>query len=151
GVNFIAMAEIMALGLAVGLDRTKLANEIERSEAASFVSANHYPKYVLTQRYDSRFTLGLMRKDVSIASLIAAETGLPRPYLHRVVDFYDEVTPSQPDADNTRLFPEIEAWLGRRSRDDIAVPETFLADLLTGLAATTLLGTREFVIAAESS
>jgi len=148
GVNFMATAEIMALGLALGFDRTKLAAEIDNGPAASFVSAHHYPKYVLTRRFDSRFTLGLMRKDVGIAALIGAETGLPRPYLHRVVDFYDVGSPSNPDGDNTLLFPHIE---GQQRRSYMAPEHIDEVDLVTALVAMIFLGTREFIAIAEAS
>lgn len=148
GVNFIATAEIMALGLALGFDRAKLAAEIDSGPAASFVSWHHYPKYVLTRRFDSHFTLGLMRKDVGIAALIGAEAGLSRPYLHRVVDFYDAVAPSNPDGDNTLLFPHIEGHPLQSYGSPEHIDE---ADLVATLAATIFLGTQEFITIAEAS
>jgi len=146
GVNFIATAETMALGLASGLDRAKLAAEIDASDGASFVSKHHYPKYVLTERYDSRFTFGLMRKDVGIAAEIAAGTGLPRPYLHRVVDFYDTIAPRDPNGDNTLLFPFVEANPAPSSPAKAGA-----ADLIETLAATVYFGTKEAIAIAEAA
>lgn len=147
GINFIATAEIMALGLASGLDRAKFSAEIDASDGASFVSKHHYPKYVLTERYDSRFTLALMRKDVGIAAEIAANTGLPRPYLHRIVDFYDAITPQNPNGDNTLLFPFVEAG----SAPSSASSKASAAGLIETLAATIYFGTKEAIAIAEAA
>lgn len=146
GVNFIATAEIMALGLASGLNRAKFSAEIDTSDGASFVSKHHYPKYVLTERYNSRFTLVLMRKDVGIAAEIAASTGLPRPYLHRVVDFYNAITPGNPNGDNTLLFPFVEA-----NPVSPSVSTATAADLIETLAATIHFGTKEAISIAEAA
>lgn len=146
GINFIATAEIMALGLASGLDRAKFSAEIDASDGSSFVSKHHYPKYVLTERYDSRFTLALMRKDVGIAAEIATSTGLPRPYLHRVVDFYDAITPGNPNGDNTLLFPFVETDCAPSLAAKISA-----ADLIETLAATIHFGTKEAIALAEAA
>ncbi|HEU5401499.1 MAG TPA: hypothetical protein VFU86_09090, partial [Terriglobales bacterium] len=74
--------------------------------------------------------------------------GLPRPYLHRVVDFYDVVSPSNPDGDNTLLFPHIEGQLRRSYMSPEHIDEV---DLVTALVAMISLGTREFIAVAEAS
>ncbi|WP_424628393.1 NAD(P)-dependent oxidoreductase [Bradyrhizobium sp. SYSU BS000235] len=152
GSNFIALAEAMTIGMAMGFEQAKLHHAIEASDAASFVSANHYPKYVLTKRFDSRFTLGLMRKDVGIAASIATGSGLFRPFTHRVVDFYDRAVGMGSEADNTLLFAQVEALAGssKRNSGKPSEPHSEKA-LILALQATALLATQEAVAIAASN
>lgn len=151
GINFVALAEVMALGLRLGCDRARLAAALGSGEAGSFVTAHHYPKYVLTGIFDSGFTLPLMLKDLRIAVGIARDLDLPIPLLNRVADLYGLAVASGLGAsDNTRMFPWIERLAGSRPNGsgDEPGPDVHRA-LEALLSSTTLLGTLEALAAAE--
>ena len=74
GANLVAAAEIVGLGVKVGLDIQKMLEVINVSSGESFVTSNHYIKHILAETYDSNFAMGLMLQNIRISAQIAHET-----------------------------------------------------------------------------
>lgn len=88
GANLLACIEGIALGVRCGRDRAQLAAALNAGAAESFMTSNHYPRYVLSGTLRSSFGLALMAKDVGVYTAIGREFGLPLPVTSRVEDLY---------------------------------------------------------------
>lgn len=70
--------EALALGERAGLDRAVLAAALAKGSGRSGVFEVNLPKWVLSNSFDSGFTMGLMRKDVRLFdTFMAAQNGHP--------------------------------------------------------------------------
>jgi 3-hydroxyisobutyrate dehydrogenase-like beta-hydroxyacid dehydrogenase len=78
-VNFLALAEGLALGTAHGLDPAVMTDVLNASTGMSWVSQTHVHQRILSRRFDDPFRLALMVKDVGIADALAREARLPIP------------------------------------------------------------------------
>lgn len=156
GINLLAAAEIMTLGRRLGLGMEELIRRINAGPGESFMTSNHVPKYILTERYDSTFTLGLMLKDVRVATRIAHDLGIASLYGTRVEEVYALAAGhGMAPGDNTRIVP----FIADLAIADLAIADPAISDPAAGeaagtaddgvaaleglLAATTLLGTLE--------
>src|SRR5699024_8230101 len=74
--NLIAATEVYSLGVKIGIDKEKILEVINASSGESFITSNHFLKFVLTRTYNSNFSLDLMLKDIKIGAEIAYLSGL---------------------------------------------------------------------------
>jgi 3-hydroxyisobutyrate dehydrogenase len=79
GINILALSEVL-LGLEKAGVRTRTALEvINASSGRSNVSMNLFPERVVGRAFPATFALGLMAKDVRIASQALREARVPSP------------------------------------------------------------------------
>lgn len=64
----IASAEAVALGDAAGLNRETLVEVFSESSGRNSATQHKIPEAVLTGKYDLRFTLELMKRDIRLSS-----------------------------------------------------------------------------------
>lgn len=113
GVNLLACVEAVALGVRCGRERSRLVAALNAGAAESFMTSNHYPKYVLSGSFSSSFGLALMAKDVRVAAAIGRDLGLPLPVTARVEDVYAAALRRGLGAeDNMRMAAFVEALMG---------------------------------------
>lgn len=149
GVNLLAAAETVALGRKAGLALGNLLSRINAGTAESFMTSNHFPKYVVSERFDSNFSLGLMLKDVRVATRIAHACKLPALFGTRVEEVYAlAAAHGMEPGDNTRIVPYVGALMDHEAApaagtDGEAAGPDFAEDLITMLTATTLIGSLE--------
>jgi len=109
GVNLLATAEVMSIAHANGITTEAMLAVLNASSGGTYMSGNHFPKYVATGSYDSGFTLQLMRKDLRIARDLAEESELPALFLQRALGVYDLCLARDRDgpaeADNMTIVP----------------------------------------------
>lgn len=74
--NLVLVAEAVRLGKAAGVEAKDLLEGINAGSGRSGVSEVNFPKWVLNEAFDSGFTMGLMRKDVSLALDLAKSSGV---------------------------------------------------------------------------
>jgi len=79
GVNFRAASEAVAIGQKFGLDPALIIEIVNASTGRSFATEGAFKSQVLTGKYAAGFALGLLTKDVKIASDLAGELGVMAP------------------------------------------------------------------------
>lgn len=78
-MTFQGTLEGLALGVAAGLDAAVMNDVFNESTSGSWLTRNHIGQRILTRTFDDPFRLSLMRKDVDIATDLAAQHGLALP------------------------------------------------------------------------
>lgn len=73
--NLVSVGEALGIAKAYGIDPATAAASISEASGGSKVSANMYPKWVLSGTHDSGFSLGLMARDAALAVEVAAQIG----------------------------------------------------------------------------
>ncbi|SDL62692.1 3-hydroxyisobutyrate dehydrogenase [Modicisalibacter muralis] len=153
-VNFTATMELMHVADSHGISREKSIARFASGPARSFVLDHHWPRYILPATYDSGFTLGLMWKDLRIASEIAVGSGQAPLLGERVTSLYRwAATAGMAESDNTQLV---------KFTDEIRTPrpsgqhrsieaESLLECLEKALFAAVYLGTLEALAVARAA
>ncbi|MFO7286026.1 MAG: NAD(P)-dependent oxidoreductase [Gammaproteobacteria bacterium] len=110
---FAATAEALIVGKRFGLDPAVMVDVMSASTGRNFHVEMSFPMHVLPRRFSTGFTLGLLAKDVSIASGLAAALGATTPVLELVNRIFaegrDEVGAA---ADNTAVIRRWERLNG---------------------------------------
>jgi 3-hydroxyisobutyrate dehydrogenase len=102
--NLAAAAEALALGMRGGLDPGRLLDCVNSSTGVSDATRTKIPRYVLTGRFDSGFTIGQYVKDLSIALDVAAGCHVPAAVSSAARAIWTGyVARGQGDADHTEL------------------------------------------------
>ena len=87
---FTATAEALIVGRRFGLDPAVMTRILNVSTGRSFHSDMSFPDHVLTRRFASGFTLGLLAKDVGIAADLAAGLQAETPLIELVKALWAE-------------------------------------------------------------
>src|SRR5690606_12667121 len=85
-----ATAEALIVGKRFGLDPRVMTEVLSVSTGRSFHSAMTFPEHVLTRRFASGFSLGLLAKDVGIAGGLSGTLGTDTPLLDLVDRMFAE-------------------------------------------------------------
>lgn len=113
GCNLIAAAEVISLGLKEGIDMEKILEVINVSSGESYMTSNHFIKFVLPETYDSRFTLELMWKDIQIGTEIAYELGFAPVAASRAKEIYRwAMSHRMGKEDNMKIVKFLQRWMG---------------------------------------
>ncbi|WP_280951042.1 NAD(P)-dependent oxidoreductase [Salinicola sp. RZ23] len=83
--NLLATAEAVTLAAKAGVDPAACLAGLNSGSGRSAVSEVNFPEWILSGRFDSGFTSGLMRKDLRLASDAAAGLALDLGLLEQVV------------------------------------------------------------------
>jgi 3-hydroxyisobutyrate dehydrogenase len=106
--HLLASAEVLEVGTRFGLDPVVLLDAINTSSGRSGSTERKLPDFVLPGRFDSGFGLGLMLKDMRIATGLAQATGAPARLGEAAVALWQDAAGALPeDADHT----EIARWV----------------------------------------
>ncbi|SFR37215.1 NAD(P)-dependent oxidoreductase [Litoreibacter janthinus] len=111
--NLVLVAEAVRLGQAAGVAPADLLEGINAGSGRSGVSEVNFPKWVLTDAFDSGFTMGLMRKDVGLALDLAKAKGVALDGFASIADLW--LTKSQNISDAAD-FNEITKLDGGRNQ-----------------------------------
>ncbi|SEM37627.1 3-hydroxyisobutyrate dehydrogenase [Pseudomonas sp. ok272] len=95
--HLISTAEAMSMAAKAGVDPEKLLQGLNAGSGRSGATQVMFPTWVLNKAYDSGFTMGLMRKDVGLASDLAANLGLDLPLSQVVAQLWQASSQSLPD------------------------------------------------------
>lgn len=85
--HMLTTAEGLKLAAAAGLDPEAALGVLNAASGKSFLSEVHFPTWILSDRFDSGFSMGLMRKDVRLARELADQVGAKLP----VTEFVGEL------------------------------------------------------------
>jgi 3-hydroxyisobutyrate dehydrogenase len=111
-IHLWATSEAVVIGERFGVRPDVLLKVVNGSSGRSGSSEAKWPKFILTEKYDSGFSARLMLKDARIAAQMAATLGLPtRLGQDAVEEWAKAVADLAPTADHT----EIARWIRERS------------------------------------
>jgi 3-hydroxyisobutyrate dehydrogenase len=98
--------EALALAEAGGLKPAALLSAVNAGSGRSGVTEVNLPRWVLTDSFDSGFSMALMRKDVKLALELADELGVSPELARAAARFWDESREAVPDTDDfNRMVP----------------------------------------------
>ncbi|SDB74827.1 NAD(P)-dependent oxidoreductase [Belnapia rosea] len=102
--HLITTGEALRLAEAAGLPAEAVLPVVNAATGRSAVSEAMVPRWVLPGSFDSGFSAGLMRKDVSLAAALAAEVGCDLPLSAAVARIWEEMRGRIADVDDfTRM------------------------------------------------
>lgn len=76
---FMATTEGLVIGKRLGLDPVTMNDVLNVSTGMSWNSVNHFKQHIFNRKFDDRFKLNLMTKDIGIAMKLAGNEGLSLP------------------------------------------------------------------------
>jgi len=88
--QFAAAAEAMRVGQKFGLDPSIMTDVLNASTGRSFASENLLKQEIISGRFGTGFTVGLLAKDVKIAADLAEQIGLDAPVGRLTRDLWAE-------------------------------------------------------------
>lgn len=77
--HMITTGEGLKLAVAAGIDPEAALRVLNAASGRSMISEVHFPTWIMSEKFDSGFSMGLMRKDVRLARELAARTGADLP------------------------------------------------------------------------
>ncbi|MCO7233499.1 NAD(P)-dependent oxidoreductase [Cobetia sp. Dlab-2-AX] len=98
--HLISTAEAVSMAAKAGVSPEKLLEGVNAGSGRSGASQVMFPSWVINKAYDSGFTMGLMRKDVGLASDLAAELGLELPLANTVAQLWDDSRATLDDSED---------------------------------------------------
>jgi 3-hydroxyisobutyrate dehydrogenase-like beta-hydroxyacid dehydrogenase len=115
GVNLLATAEAAVVARSYGIDPERLMDVLNASSGGSYMTSNHFPRFVLSGSYESGFTSALMRKDLKVAVELAHDLGEPVLFGARALEMYNAFLAQadvRPDTDNMRVVQFVAELMG---------------------------------------
>lgn len=88
--HLLTTSEGLKLAQAAGIDPEAALRVVNAASGRSMISEVHFPTWVVSNRFDSGFSMGLMRKDVRLASELAQQTGAQLPVAELVAKLWAE-------------------------------------------------------------
>jgi 3-hydroxyisobutyrate dehydrogenase len=95
--HLISTAEAVSMAAKAGVEPEKLLQGLNAGSGRSGATQIMFPTWVLNKAYDSGFTMGLMRKDVGLASDLADSLDLDLPLSRIVASLWQASSESLPD------------------------------------------------------
>lgn len=95
--HLISTAEAVSMAAKAGVEPEKLLQGLNAGSGRSGATQVMFPHWVLNKAYDSGFTMGLMRKDVGLASDLADSLDLDLPLSRIVALLWEASSESLPD------------------------------------------------------
>ncbi|SFT32759.1 NAD(P)-dependent oxidoreductase [Sedimentitalea nanhaiensis] len=87
--NLVLVSEMARLAQNCGVPLESLLQGVNAGSGRSGVSEVNFPKWILNGAFDSGFTMGLMRKDVGLATKLAAQGGLDLPATQAIAAIWE--------------------------------------------------------------
>ncbi|MDP4021530.1 NAD(P)-dependent oxidoreductase [Methylobacterium sp. NEAU 140] len=102
--HLVTTGEAMRLSEAAGLSAEEAVKVVNTATGRSAISEVMFPRWILSNSFDSGFSAGLMRKDVRLALELAAESAVDLPLSAHVGRIWEGTREAIPDgADFTRM------------------------------------------------
>ena len=96
--NLVLVGEAIRLGQAAGVRPEDLLEGINAGSGRSGVSEVNFPKWVLSDAFDSGFTMGLMRKDVGLALDLAKGSDVELSGFAQIANIWLNASTDIPDS-----------------------------------------------------
>ncbi|MCV9907749.1 NAD(P)-dependent oxidoreductase [Brucella sp. HL-2] len=101
--HMVTTSEGLKLALAAGISPESALRVLNAASGKSMISEVHFPTWVMNERFDSGFSMGLMRKDVRLAQEMAVRTGAENPLTSIVAKLWAEADHLKDSDDFTRM------------------------------------------------
>lgn len=88
--NLVLMSEMAQMAERAGLSVSALLEGVNAGSGRSGVSEVNFPRWIVNEAYDSGFTMGLMRKDVGLATALAGRLGVDLPATNAIAAIWEE-------------------------------------------------------------
>lgn len=108
--NLVLMSEMAQMAERAGISLSELLTGINAGSGRSGVSEVNFPKWITNEAYDSGFTMGLMRKDVGLATGLADRLGIDLPATETIASIWEN---SREMLDDSADFNEIYKYRKR--------------------------------------
>ena len=109
--SMVITSEILVLATKMGLSPTKVIDVINSSSGCSWSSQFKFPTFVLNDTFNSGFSIGLMNKDVEIATQLGRDLHIPMFVGTMVQQVYNyAVGQGKGDDCHTAIVKLIENW-----------------------------------------
>ena len=103
--NLVLVSEMARLAQSCDIPLDSLLQGVNAGSGRSGVSEVNFPKWIMNGAYDSGFTMGLMRKDVGLATKLAAQGGLDLPATAAIAAIWENSRDTLADsADFNEIF-----------------------------------------------
>jgi 3-hydroxyisobutyrate dehydrogenase len=86
--HLIVAGEVTRMAAAAGVPVERLLQGINAGSGRSFVTEHSFPTWVMNDKFDSGFTMKLMRKDVRLSQELTSAVGLDLPLTKRVAELW---------------------------------------------------------------
>jgi len=101
--HMITTKEGLKLAFSAGLDPEAALRVLNAASGRSMISEVHFPTWIMSNTFDSGFSMGLMRKDVRLARELAARTGAKLPVADLVAELWADAAELEDSDDFTRM------------------------------------------------
>jgi 3-hydroxyisobutyrate dehydrogenase len=105
--NLTIAAEGVAMGVRGGIEPTVLMDVLNAGTGQSNATSWKIPQYVLTERFDSGFTIGQYLKDLEIAGRVEQSQGLTLDLAERTRKIWRELAAERAADDHTEVVPMV--------------------------------------------
>ena len=112
--HLLTMSEAMRLSQAAGVPAADVLTVVNAASGRSAVSEVNYPRWIESGRFDSGFTMGLMRKDVGLAAALAAQVGANLPMSELAAKLWRESAAGLADGEDFNRITALPAVRGTR-------------------------------------
>ncbi len=101
--HMVTTSEALKLAHAAGISPESALRVLNAASGKSVISEVHFPTWIMNDRFDSGFSMGLMRKDVRLAQEMAERTGVDNPLTSVVAKLWAESEYLKDSDDFTRM------------------------------------------------
>ena len=101
--HMLATMEGLKLATAAGISADAALRVVNAASGRSMISEVHFPTWIMSERFDSGFSMGLMRKDVRLASEMAKRAGAELPLSETVAGIWAKPNGLTDKDDFTRM------------------------------------------------
>jgi len=107
--HMISTSEGLKLAAAAGVDPEAALRVVNAATGRSAISEMHFPTWIMSNRFDSGFSMGLMRKDVRLAREMAERAGAVLPLSELVAEIWAASSDRLSDTDDFTRMGEVGA------------------------------------------
>lgn len=101
--HMVTTSEGLKLALAAGISPESALRVLNAASGKSMISEVHFPTWIMNERFDSGFSMRLMRKDVRLAQEMAERTGADNPLTSVVAKLWADSDHLEDSDDFTRM------------------------------------------------
>lgn len=105
--HLLTTAEAVAMARRAGVDPAACLEGLNSGSGRSAVSEVNFPRWILSETFDSGFSTGLMRKDLRLARQTADALEMPEGLLGKVVEAWHADTENLPDGEDFNAITRV--------------------------------------------